>query len=64
MTRVRSKSTDVRDLMWRDVGLFREGDSLRRTVATLDAGCGGQVDAHDAAPAMRFDADELALVRI
>ena len=35
----------IRDLMWRDVGLFREKSSLRRAVATLE-GAWHEVDAH------------------
>jgi L-aspartate oxidase len=31
---------DVRDLMWRSVGLFREREGLARAVAALDAGSG------------------------
>jgi L-aspartate oxidase len=48
-------SDDVRDLMWRAVGLFRTGEGLRRALAELDAAC---IEAQDAvAHAAASDAD-------
>ncbi|MBA2260573.1 MAG: hypothetical protein H0W18_16920 [Acidobacteria bacterium] len=38
----------IRDLMWRDVGLFRERASLHRAVATVE-GMWREVEAHIAA---------------
>ena len=35
---VRMEHDDIRDLMWRHVGLFREGERLRSAVGTLEAG--------------------------